>query len=46
MDVFIPVYVAMIKSNQERQFYQDVFRMLDKKKKGAIRCEDLFVILK
>ncbi|XP_013400747.1 calmodulin-2/4 [Lingula anatina] len=45
-DEFLPLMAQKIKEKQEEEFYKNLFRMLDKKKKGFITCDDLRYILK
>ena len=37
---------AKLKEKEEQAFYKNLFRMLDKKNKGYVRCEDLKSILR
>ena len=42
---FLPLMAAKLKEKEEQAFYKNLFRILDKKNKGHIRCEDLRFIL-
>ena len=43
---FLPLVAAKLKEREEEAFYKDMFRMLDKKKRGCISCDDLTFILR
>ena len=43
---FLPLMAAKLKEKEEEAFYKSLFRMLDKKNKGYVMCDDLKYILR
>ena len=42
---FLPLVAAKMKEQEDEAFYKNLFRMLDKKNKGFVKCDDLKKIL-